>query len=312
MDITPRVLRSFLVLAQERRFHLAANKLFITSSALSQQIRQLESSLKLTLFDRTSRAVTLTAQGEKLVPLAHRAIDAVESITTWALQEKSGRPVLRVGTLSADTRRLWKTIIPEATAALPEFDVLPYHLDWGDQFGPVLRGEVDLAVVRDPSVPEGLHAVPVGEESRVALLPMGHRLASEEAVSVADIAGEVFIPPASGSKRWKDLWLAVPRSDAQEPRVGPPVHGIEELLELVASGHGISLASEGIADYLSHPEVCCVSVLGLPPAPIHLVRAESVKNPYLLRLEREVGRQFAVESGAPLPVGHNNFRGFSR
>jgi DNA-binding transcriptional LysR family regulator len=291
MEITPRVLRSFLVLAEEQHFHRAAERLFITSSALSQQIRQLEGTLKVPLFDRTSRSVTLTTHGVRLIPLAQRVLDAVADITTWAQEEQSGRRVLRVGSMSAGTGRLWESVLPAVTAALPDLDVLPSHLDWGDQFGPLLRGDVDLAFVRDPAVPDGLHALTVDEERRVVLLPSDHPLATRDEVTFAEIADDVFLPSATGSQEWKNLWLVVPRPDGGAPRLGPAVSSIEDVLELVAAGHGINLASEGVSSFYSHPRVRFVPVSDLPPVPVRLVRPAVPTNPDVPRFERALREQ---------------------
>src|SRR5215207_6121300 len=84
-----RQLRYLVTLADERHFTRAAALLHIAQPALSQQIRRLEDELGIALVDRTTRHVSLTAAGERLVARARRALAEVEAATA-ELSELSG------------------------------------------------------------------------------------------------------------------------------------------------------------------------------------------------------------------------------
>jgi DNA-binding transcriptional LysR family regulator len=285
MEITPRILTSFLVLAEEKHFRHAAERLFITGPALSQQIRQLEDGLKVRLFDRTSRSVELTAHGTELVPLAQQALGAASEITAWAQRASRDRRVLRVGFMSTGAGETTQHLLTAARDRLPDLDVQLHYLDWGDQLGPVQRGEVDLALVREPEPPSSLHTMPVLEESRVVLLPADHPLAGRESVRFDEIAGEVFLPSATGSQEWKDYWLVVPRPDGSEPVLGPATRSVEDMLEYVAAGRGISLTARAVSLFYAHPGVRFVPVADLPATRVLLVRAAESPHPDVLRFE---------------------------
>lgn len=77
MDIDPRLLPAFVVLAEELHFTKASQRLYIAQPALSQQIRRLEAQLGFELFDRTTRRVELTRAGELFLPGARRALDVI-------------------------------------------------------------------------------------------------------------------------------------------------------------------------------------------------------------------------------------------
>ncbi|MBK3627206.1 LysR family transcriptional regulator, partial [Streptomyces sp. MBT49] len=96
-------LRLFVVLSEELHFRRAAARLFITQSALSQQIRDVEQRLGLRLFERTSRAVALTDAGRALLPEARAAVDAVARVRRIAdAQARRLSDELVVGTVGAE------------------------------------------------------------------------------------------------------------------------------------------------------------------------------------------------------------------
>src|SRR5882672_5404675 len=79
MDFTSRQLRAFLLVAQHRNFTRAAAALFITPSGLSVLIRELERQLGFRLFDRTTRQVAPTVQGEELLAVARQSVEGFDS-----------------------------------------------------------------------------------------------------------------------------------------------------------------------------------------------------------------------------------------
>ena len=104
MAFTPlNALNSFIAVARHRSFAAAARHLGVSTSALSQSVRQLEGRLGVTLLTRTSRTVALTDAGQRLLENAGAAVDqALESLKTVSLQpgEVTGRVRLSVPALA--------------------------------------------------------------------------------------------------------------------------------------------------------------------------------------------------------------------
>jgi len=96
------LLPAFIAVAREGNLTRAANRLHLTQPAVSMQIKQLQTSLNLTLFTRTSRGLALTADGAALLPVAERAVEAVDAV--WQ-QAEARRATLR-GKLTIGTALL--------------------------------------------------------------------------------------------------------------------------------------------------------------------------------------------------------------
>src|ERR687884_192443 len=98
VDLDTRLLRAFVAVAEELSFTRAAQRLFLAQQALSAQVRQLEARVGLKLFERTTRRVTLTDAGERLLPHARAVLEALGTATEEldALR-RSERTTLRVG-----------------------------------------------------------------------------------------------------------------------------------------------------------------------------------------------------------------------
>ncbi len=94
--LDPRLLRAFVTVAEELHFTRAAARLYVAQQALSRDVRRLERELGAELFVRTTRQVTLTADGERLLPHARRS--SRRRTTCWP---PSARPV-----------RCWSTSTP--------------------------------------------------------------------------------------------------------------------------------------------------------------------------------------------------------
>ena len=91
--LDPRLLRAFVAVAEELHFTRAAARLYVAQQALSRDIRRLERELGAELFVRTTRQVTLTADGERLLPYARRVLEAQDELLA-AFRGGSARPLL--------------------------------------------------------------------------------------------------------------------------------------------------------------------------------------------------------------------------
>ena len=159
MNDLPRIqaLRCFITVAREGTVSRAATLLHLTQPAVSLQLKGLEESTGLQLFNRTPGGFTLTEAGAALLPLAHRTISASADFRTAAdsLRE-SLRATLRVGTiLDPESIRLGPFVRSLATSSKKTEVFLRYGMS-DDVLAQIGRGELDVGYYIDATPPECL------------------------------------------------------------------------------------------------------------------------------------------------------------
>jgi DNA-binding transcriptional LysR family regulator len=205
-----REIRVFLVLAEELHFGRAAQRLGLTSSRVSQILRELEAKLGAQLVYRTSRRVELTARGERFredVADLHDQILGVLRRTHDEGREPAG--TLRIGLL---TPVIEGRHLPAMTSAFerrhPECRVEVSRAPYGDAFDCMRRGEIDLLVSWLPhGQPDLVDGEILAREPRVLAVAEQHPLAGRAAVSLEDIADYRVLPqeevmPAELAEAW--------------------------------------------------------------------------------------------------------------
>ncbi|MER5584469.1 LysR family transcriptional regulator [Streptomyces asoensis] len=257
----------FVVLSEELHFRRAAARLFITQSALSQQIRDVEQRLGLRLFERTSRAVALTDAGRALLPEARAAVDAVARVRRIAdAQARRLSDELVVGTVGAEaamphTRAVLRALLERR----PRTTVRVVGLNFADHLAALGRQEVDVMFLRPP-VPAGIELHHLAIEPRVACLAAGDPLAALPGVTLAQLAGRpVVAVPEEVPRVWWDFWAVDPRPDGSPVRYGPVATDVESLLHAVADGEAMCFLPAAARDLFPRPGISYVDVTDLSP-----------------------------------------------
>ncbi|MFF1613595.1 LysR family transcriptional regulator [Amycolatopsis sp. NPDC058278] len=270
MDVHVRDLRYFVAVAEELSFTRAAGRLFIAQPSLSKQIRRLETSLRIPLFERDHRTVVLTAAGAALLPQARLIIRQWEDARS-ALAEVAAaqRATLTVGFHTRIGRGLIPNVTAKMATSLPEWRLLFRQIAWSDPTVGLAGGEVDVAVAWLP-VPDGFARKVVATEDRWVALPSGHRLAGRNAVPLSELAGEPFIALPRTAGPLREFWLGNDRSTVPA-RVVAEAETAEESLEAVGSGLGVVLLSAGNAQIYERDDIVYRRVTGLPPGELAVV-----------------------------------------
>lgn len=265
MELDLRKVRYFVVLADERHFGRAAERLFIAQPVLSRQIRRLEDELGVTLIDRAERRFTLTVAGERLALDARPLLAAAEAALRAVRRSAQGTRALKVGFAAglsgAPALRILEGREPGVTVDL-------LQIDWHEQGEVLLDGRVDVALVRLPLAREGLVLVPLFTEPRLAMLPIDHPLAKEATLSIRQLAEDPVIRHVDAPAAWEAFSTIDPRPDGRSPRRGPAVRNVAENLEQIAAGRAIAFAPESTALSYVHPGVVTVPVSDIPPAEV--------------------------------------------
>ncbi|GAB2745812.1 LysR family transcriptional regulator [Kitasatospora kifunensis] len=270
-DLELRHLRAFLAVVDHRSFRGAAETLWISQSALSRTIAQLERIVGQTLLERNHRGVLLTEVGERLLPLAARALSAADDAVTATVSPHS---TLRVGfsynALGENTTPLvreFESVHPGVRVELRRIDEVP--------FAGIEDGRSHVAILRGlPADPRIGHVV-LHQEPRVAALPREHPVAALAEVTMDDMRhSPLVVVPITGTTTLS-LWDGV----GQAPRQVIRVHNLEEWLEAIAAGRGIGLSGESTSMLHPHPWVVYRPVSDAPLLPVVLAWAGDQPHP---------------------------------
>jgi len=232
-ELDIRSLRYFVAAAEELHFSRAAARVFVAQQVLSRSIRSLERRLGMDLFDRTTRRVTLTADGERLLEHA-RQIVALHDRAWAELHTGPAQPV--VVDLLSEGRLTGARILEAARRAAPDVE---FRGRYGGGAGGALErlraGEVDVVFGRldwlDQPAMDDLERRLVRLEPLALLLPADHPMAERESVGVDQLRGqEIDANPArANAPEWSDFvrqFLALCGAYSTPPHV--PAVGLED------------------------------------------------------------------------------------
>ncbi|MEN3584141.1 LysR family transcriptional regulator [Streptomyces sp. ZYX-F-203] len=243
-----RQLEYFVAVAEERSFTGAAERVHISQSGVSAQIRRLEREVGAELFDRSTRAVALTAAGKAALEHARAALAAAGSL---------GQAVGEVTDLIRG--RLTVGMVVGCTLA-PLFDALSaFHQahpgvrvglfeDNSDRLVDGVRaGAVDLALVGTANTShEGLDTLTVVSERLVVAVPAGHPLAKPGRATLRDLLAHpiVCMPRGTGLRTVFDQACAARNL---QPEIALQASAADAIVGLAERGFGAAILSESMA-----------------------------------------------------------------
>ncbi|HET6295128.1 MAG TPA: LysR substrate-binding domain-containing protein [Kribbella sp.] len=243
MDVDLRLVRYFLVMAEELHFTAAARRLYVSQPALSNQIRRLESQLGTQLFERSPRGVTLTAAGDAFLPHAQGALAAIRSGVAEAMAAAGRDQVLRIDVLQTDLATP-RAVLARLREQLPSLRLEVSSRGSRDQEQRLLSGDLDLGLCGSTAhLPDGLMQRLIRREALGVALPKGHPLAAADAVAVRELADELhYLPRDDFAPEWNDFILGCCRTAGFTPRRHPAsTDGTSSALELVRAGECVAI-----------------------------------------------------------------------
>ena len=264
----------FHAVAEERSMSRGAARLCISQPAVSKQIKDLEAALGVALFDRLPRGLRLTEAGDVLAGHARRLF-AAEADAERALAELKGLTAGRL-TIGASLT-IGDYLLPQILGVYhKKHPGIELHLEIANTqiIGQKLRdGALDVGLTEGFAEDADLEADVFGEDVLVAVVPPGHPLLGEKAVSAARLCAEPFLmrEPGSGTRE------VVERALARLGIVVTPAMSLgstEAIKRGVAAGLGVTIISRlALEAEFSARRLCPLPLSDLAlTRPLHLVR----------------------------------------
>ncbi|GAA4484323.1 LysR family transcriptional regulator [Rhodococcus olei] len=277
------LVNSLQVLVEEGSFARAAERLFVTPPAMTQQIQRLEAAVGYKLVERGTKPVRLTERGSDFMVHAAAALAA----SRLALGESAESRALRIGFINGYPTSRNDGFIARFRDENPSVSLSFVQLNWGDQIGRLIDGDIDASLARPPyEDAESIDVVTVHTEKRVAAVPASSALAEKERLTLADLDGYPMVGALGVSRSWTRYWVVDPRAGGKPVEYGCWAATMEEAVNGVALGGNVMITAESVANRYQHTGVVYVDIADIDPCHVDLCTRASDKRPLIRALRR--------------------------
>ncbi len=279
-----RHLKTLVALRDTGSLVEAAERVFLTQSALSHQIKDLESRIGCTLFIRKTRPVRFTAAGKRLLKLADEVLPAVhgaEQDLARLAGGESGRIFMAI-----ECHSCFEWLLPAINEYRESWPDVELDISSGFHFAPLpalARGDLDLVITADPMEDLALAYVPLFSYEAQLALGRDHDLAERPWVEPADLASEVLITYPVERNRL-DIFSSFLDPAGVEPARLRTAELTTMMIQLVASGRGVCcLPNWALHEYLEQNFIVVKSLGedGVWPTLYAAVRSDQQGAPFI-------------------------------
>ncbi|RQO63957.1 LysR family transcriptional regulator [Variovorax sp. KBW07] len=245
MNLSTRQMRAFLQVARIGNFTRAAEQAHITQAGLSILIREMEKQLGCRLFDRTTRVVSLTPAGRRLLPVVERLITDLDDVAAQLGAEgDEARQTLRIAATPLVSSHLLPQVFTTFRQAHPQVSLRLFDADLRDVEALVTAGDADVGLGFFFKAAAGLDRTPVGRFHLMRVAPSADPRASGPATvgsapwSALRGSELIGLPPGNPIQKVIDQQLApIGMADAQRPAF----NFFGTLISMVEAGFGTAV-----------------------------------------------------------------------
>src|ERR1700722_8104227 len=215
-------LRVFRAVAQHLNFRIAAEELLLTQSAVTQQIKALESEMDVPLFDRAGGRVSLTPAGAALLPFADRlAALAAEAREAVAAANGASAGRLALGASQTIGQYLLPRLIAGFLQENPNVQISVMGGNTQTILEALVEHKVQLCLIEGPAMRRDVQVEPFMQDHMVCVVPAGHEWADEE-IDVKELQQAKLVTRelGSGSRRIVEQALQKAGGDVKHLRLG--------------------------------------------------------------------------------------------
>ncbi|MBS1807079.1 MAG: LysR family transcriptional regulator [Acidobacteria bacterium] len=240
MDLDVRHLKLIIAVTEEKSVTKAGERLHLTQSALSHQLRDLEARLGTPLFLRLNKRMVLTQAGERLLQSARQILNELRRAEDDLKQIVDGnRGSLRLSTECYTCYHWLPEMLREFGNKHPQVDVRIVVETTHQPFPALLNGKLDLAIVTTQHHDKRICYKPLFKDELVAILPPDHPLTARPYLRARDFADQhliLYVPPKDS-----DLYQLVLLPAGVAPAKLSVMQLTEAIIEMVKAGLGMSV-----------------------------------------------------------------------
>jgi DNA-binding transcriptional LysR family regulator len=242
MDV--RDLQIFLSVSKHLNYTRAGEEINLSQPSVSVRIHQLESELRVKLFEQLGKKVVLTDAGQLLVPYANRVIAAVDD-AHHAVDELQGleRGSLRIGASTTPGMYLVPQVVARFKRSHPKIDIHLRIKDTREVEDGVLNNEFDFGFVGGHLIATEVSAHAWLTDELLLVVSPDHRLRNKKTVRKQDLEGESFIVRESGSATRATIVTQLQQANFELETV-IEMENPESIKKAVQSGLGIAFISK--------------------------------------------------------------------
>ena len=283
-QIEMRHLRTLVALRETGSLVEGSERVFLTQSALSHQIKELEGRLGCSLFLRKTRPVRFTSAGNRLLQLADEVLPRLHNaeldLDRFA-GGQSGRIIMAI-----ECHSCFEWLLPAIDAYRNEWSDVELDISSGFHFAPfpaLARGDLDLVITADPLDEPGITYFPIFSYEAQLAVAKRHPLVEKPWAEPRDLADEVVITYPVDRERL-DLFSGFLEPAGVEPARVRHAELTTMIVQLVASGRGVTcLPNWALHEYLQNDYVVVRSLgeEGVWPTLYAAVRKDQADAPFM-------------------------------
>jgi LysR family transcriptional regulator, regulator for metE and metH len=256
-----RHLRLVRTLAEKGTLTSAGEVLYLSQSALSHQLKELEEELETTLFQRIQKRMVLTQAGDRVLTCANRVLDEIQRLEEDVARLSSGESgILRLSACSHTCFHWLPSVMKAFKAAYPGVEL---QIDTAASHDPVVhlqKGVIDLAIMNHRFKGSGIRFLELFDDEMMAIVSRDHKWADKESVTPRNFADETLINYDFPLEEII-FYQKILRPAGVTPKALIRLPITEAIVEMVKAGMGVAaLNLWSVKAHLSSPELRAVKI----------------------------------------------------
>ena len=243
-----RHLKYFVMVAEEKNFTRAAERLFIAQPPLSRQIKQLEDDLGAELFERGSRPLALTETGKFFYAHAQQLLSQAAEIKAMTKRVSQIHRTLSIGYVASTLYGKLPKIIRLYRYEYNSVDLQLHEMTTVEQIKALKEGVIDVGFGRIKHEDQNVHRIVLRDERLIVALPIGHPMAedSERLPLKSLVQDNLIVFPKAPRPSFADQVLSAFHDRALTPKKVIEVRELQIAIGLVAAGEGIAIVPNSL------------------------------------------------------------------